>query len=83
MDEVLDVAIDEVALAGRSGCSLDALWAALEGRGKALPDALKPFIWLELRSRPSQVQFTTAALLRPRCGCRSRPNALHWCILHL
>lgn len=65
MDAVVDHAVEEIALEGRSGCSLDRLWQLVD-----LPDALKQAVWTCLLSRPAQIQFTTAALLAPRWGAR-------------
>jgi hypothetical protein len=59
MDALLGQAVTEVALEGRAGCSPSALWQRLGG----LPDALKPFLWRQLRGMPEQIAFTTRGIL--------------------
>lgn len=71
MDAVVDKAVEEIALQGRAGCSLSRLWQLVD-----LPDALKPHVWWHLRSRQTQISFTTSALLAAKWAAAGRNGQL-------
>jgi hypothetical protein len=66
MDALLAAVVEETALEGRAGCSLETLWTLLSDRLYPVTEELKPYVWRELRAMPRQIQFTTAGLLKPR-----------------
>jgi hypothetical protein len=68
MDTLLAIAVEEVALEGRSGCAPATLWALLEERGVPAVEELRALLWRHLRAAPRQIQFTTAGLLTAGCG---------------
>ena len=63
MDALLGLAVQEVALEGRSGCSPGNLWQRL-ALHKPLPETLKPYLWRQLRAMPEQIAFSQRGI----CG---------------
>ena len=62
MDDLAVAAVEEVALEGRGGCSIDRLWTLLKERMPVagftcLNEEIKLALWEALKARPAEIEF--------------------------